>query len=746
MKRKFIYLIISAMLINSMILFGCSSQNATTSDNSAETQASNVNAGAVTSDMITYQEEDYYSDWQNENPNYIKLEGSSASVSGTGATVQGKDITIAAAGVYVISGQLDNGQIIVNVQDKGTVKLVLNGAQITCSDSAPIYVMNAEKTIISLADGTENTLSDGTAYTYADSEKEEPSATIFSKDNLTINGSGTLNVNANFNDGIVSKDELRITSGNINIKSKDDALIGKDMLLVKDVNLTVEAGGDGLKATNEEKELKGFIAIEGGKFNLTAGNDAIQVATSILVTDGEFDIKTGGGSQNATVKSEENGPNGFDKMQNNQSTDTTETTETEKTSSKAIKAAADLTISGGNFKIDSCDDALHSNNSINVTGGSFEIAAGDDGIHADSQVTISGGETNITKSNEGIESCVITISGGKTQVVSSDDGINGSDGSSSSQTQGGPGAGGDQQMQGGPNAGGDQQTQDDSNAGGAQQSQDDSNAGGAQQMQGGPGGGAGSDVAEDVKVNINGGYLYINALGDGLDSNGSVYMTDGTVVVSGPTNDGNGPLDYNGEFEMTGGFLVAAGSSGMAQAPSEDSSQYSILMTYSEAQKADTLLNLQDSNGNSIVTFAPTKQYSSVVITSPELKEGSTYTLYSGGSSTGTKAVDGLYTGGKYAGGTKVVDFTVSSTVTYLNESGVTTANTGGMNGGMRGGMRGGQDGQSAPDGQTPPDGQAPPDGQTPPDGLNGQGAQGGTQKGQDNAQGNRNFKTRPQN
>jgi hypothetical protein len=728
MKRRFIYLILSAMLINSMVLFGCSSQNATTSDNSAETQASNVNASAVTSDMITYEEDDYYSDWQNENPSYIKLEGSSASVSGTGATVQGKDITIAAAGVYVISGQIDNGQIIVNVQDKGTVKLVLNGAQITCSDSAPIYVMNAEKTIISLVDGTENTLSDGTNYTYADSEKEEPSATIFSKDNLTINGAGTLNVNANFNDGIVSKDELRITSGNINIKSKDDALIGKDMLLVKDVILTVEAGGDGLKATNEEKDLKGFIAIEGGKFNLIAGNDAIQVATSILVTDGEFDIKTGGGSENATVKSEENGPNGFNKMQSNQSTDTTETTETEKISSKAIKAAADLTISGGNFKIDSCDDALHSNNSINVAGGSFQIATGDDGIHADSQVTVSGGETNITKSYEGIESCVIIISGGKTQVVSTDDGINGSDGSSSSQTQGGPGAGGNQQMQGGPNAGGDQQTQDDSNAGGAQQ------------MQGGPGGGAGSDVAEDVKVNINGGYLYINASGDGLDSNGSVYMTDGTVVVSGPTNDGNGPLDYNGEFEMTGGFLVAAGSSGMAQAPSEDSSQYSILMTYSEAQKADTLLNLQDSDGNSIATFAPVKQYSSVVITSPELKEGSTYTLYSGGSSTGTKAVDGLYTGGKYAGGTKVVDFTISSTVTYLNESGVTTANTGGMHGGMRGGMRGGQDGQSAPDGQTPPDGQAPPDG------LNGQDAPGGTQDGQDNAQGDRNFKTRPQN
>lgn len=183
--------------------------------------------------------------------------------------------------------------------------------------------------------------------------------------------------------------------------------------------------------------------------------------------------------------------------------------------------------------------------------------------------------------------------------------------------------------------------------------------------------------------------MYVDSNGDGLDSNGSISMTGGTAIVSGPTNDGNAPLDYDQSFEMNGGFLIAAGSSGMAMAVSEEYTQNSILMSYPETQLAGTILHLEDSKGNTVVTFAPEKDYQSVVISSPKLAKDASYTLYSDGTST-RKASDGLYEGGDYQEGTKVVEFTISDSVTWLDESGATEAKSAGP-GGMGGRTGGGQ-------------------------------------------------------
>lgn len=117
-----------------------------------------------------------------------------------------------------------------------------------------------------------------------------------------------------------------------------------------------------------------------------------------------------------------------------------------------------------------------------------------------------------------------------------------------------------------------------------------------------------STSSENLLLSIKGGNVYVNAEGDGLDSNGSISMTGGTVMVSGPTNAGNGALDYNGTFDISGGTLIAAGSAGMAQAPSDCLKQYSMHMTYPETQKAGTLLHVEDSKGNTIITFAPEKE------------------------------------------------------------------------------------------------------------------------------------------
>ena len=175
-------------------------------------------------------------------------------------------------------------------------------------------------------------------------------------------------------------------------------------------------------------------------------------------------------------------------------------------------------------------------------------------------------------------------------------------------------------------------------------------------------------------LTISGGNISVVAGGDGLDSNGAISMTGGTVTVDGPTDNGNGAIDYDKTFTMTGGILIATGSSGMAQAPDTGSSQASILMYYTSAQAAGTAVTLKDESGNVIASFTPTKQYASAAISAPGLKTGKAYTLYSGD--------------------TKVVTFTPSSAVTYLNESGVTTAQ--GMGGGMGGGMNRGNDGSAA--------------------------------------------------
>lgn len=650
MNRKSLYSKLAMALVCTTFLYGCSIKTQTGNDTGAvsakapvmEVKSSVIGNKAVKGvigELISYDAEDAYTDWKSSNPNYIELTGATASVKGSGAEVKNGKVTITSAGTYVINGKLDNGQIIVEVKDKGTVRLILNGAVINSSDNAPIYVKKAGKTIISLEAGTENSVEDGAKYVLADASTDEPSAAIFSKDNLIINGTGKLNVKANYKDGITSKDDLKITGGYIQISSVDDGLVGRDLLAVKDGTIAVEAGGDALKSSNDEDADKGIVAIEKGTFNLKAGKDGIQAEKAILIADGSFNITSGGGSVNGTKKAVEGfGGGKGGKMPGGPTAPAAPSVETE--SKKAIKAGSDIGIAGGTFNIDSADDSIHSNNNAVIENGNFTITSGDDGIHADATLAIKGGKINITKSFEGIEAAIITVSEGDIHVTASDDGLN---------------------------AGG---RADGSSVNGRQ---------GQNKFEG----------SGDNKLIINGGYIVINAASDGLDANGSINMTGGTVIASGANGGiGNGGIDYDTTFEMTGGFLVASGG---AQAPSDSSSQYSIQMTYPQMQAAGILTSLQDSNGKAIATFAPVREYQTIVISSPELKKGGSYTLYSGGSSTG-KAADGLYTDGKYSNGTRIVSFTISNSVTWLNESGITTAQN--AKGGGGAGGRAGQNGQ----------------------------------------------------
>jgi hypothetical protein len=589
-------------------------QTAEETSTAASTAEATENIVALAS--VAYDNEDLEPAVSGPDTTYVTLGGDAIIVEGEGASVDAGVVTITSAGTYSISGTLNDGQIIVDTQDEETVYVILDGVDITCSTSAPIYVSNAEKTVITLADGSENTVTDGASYAFEDAESDEPDAAIFSHDDLTINGNGSLVVNANYNDGITSKDDLKITGGTITVNAVNDGVKGRDSIGFLDGTITVYAGGDGLQSSNDEDVEEGYVVIEGGTLSIIAGLDGIQAETSLAVSGGEITIVTGGGSVSSSGSSW--GGRGLEGNPN-------QTTE----SAKGLKAGTDLTIMDGVIEIDSLDDAIHSNGSITIDAGDLLIASGDDGIHADVALTINGGSLNITESYEGLESEVITINDGTVYLTASDDGVNAT---SSSDSEAGP------------------------------------------QPMWGPGG-SGSG---DSYVYINGGYIVVNANGDGLDANGSIAMTAGTVIVNGPTNDGNGPLDYLGTFDISGGYLVAVGSSGMAQAPSTTSTQYSVMYNYGSAQAAGTLVHIETESGQDVLTFAPAKQYQSVLLSTPELENGTTYVIYSGGSSSGI-ASDGLYSGGTYAGGAQLANFTITGVVT----------SAGAAAGGFRGGPGG---------------------------------------------------------
>lgn len=246
----------------------------------------------------------------------------------------------------------------------------------------------------------------------------------------------------------------------------------------------------------------------------------------------------------------------------------------------------DEMIADGTITIEADSDGIDAEETLQIDGGSMTIAAGDDGVHSDRDLIITDGTIDVTKSYEGLEGMTVTIEDGDISVVSSDDGLN---------AAGDPADG--NMPSGGPQDGGF---------------------------------GGGMDEAHDYNfIVINGGTINVNADGDGIDSNGDLIVTGGTIYVSGPTNGGNGALDYAGNAAISGGTIVAVGASGMAQNFGSDSTQGCMLVTVAESTLTGDL-TLTDSDGNVIVSYSPEKAYNSVVISSPDIKKGATYTLATG--------------------------------------------------------------------------------------------------------------------
>lgn len=322
--------------------------------------------------------------------------------------------TINSGGDYYITGTND-AQIIIDSNDENIVHLIIENISLNYEYS-PIYIKNAEKVIITVIG--ENSISDTTNY-----DTEEADATIYSKDDLVINGNGTLNVNGNYKDGIVSKDGLKILNTNITVKSIEDSIKGKDFVYLEDTNIDITSGEDGIQSNNAEDVTLGFITIKGGTYNINSETDGIQAETTLYIESGIFDITTGGGSKVSSSSSNNWGVWG--------------NTE-DSSSAKGLKAVTTIIIDNGSFNFDTSDDSIHCNDEITIKNGTYNISSGDDGIHADKTLNIQNGEINITKSYEGLEASFININDGNININSTDDGINaaGGDGSATNRPGG----------------------------------------------------------------------------------------------------------------------------------------------------------------------------------------------------------------------------------------------------------------------------------------------------------------------
>lgn len=604
----------------------------------------------VSQDDLSFSDRDLDGTWDNSAATHITLSDAGISVDGSGAAASGSVLTINAAGTYVLTGSLANGQIVVSAPSGDKVQIVLNGAEIQCSDSAALYVEQAEKVFITAADSTKNSLTSGDTVSSA-AESEGIDGVIYSKDDLTINGDGELNITGNYKHGIVSKDNLVLAGVSLTVTAVSDGIWGKDCVKIASGTYVIQAGSDGIQSHNDEDTTKGFIYIAGGDFTITAANDGVQAETLLCVTDGKFQITTGGGSANASTKSDGT-PNGgwgnWGKDRSGASTDTASDTtstaaESSSDSAKGLKAGVALVLAGGSATIDSSDDSVHCNGDISIReGNSLSLASGDDGVHADSALDVSGGDITVRKSYEGLEGLDVTVSGGKISVTSSDDGLNAAGGSDTSLT----------------------------------------NRPGQNTFS--------TDSSDAPLITISGGNLYVNAGGDGLDSNGNLVVTGGEIYVDGPTNSANGALDYGDQgysATISGGTIVASGASGMAVGFGDSSTQCSMLVFFDTAVTGGTAVTVTDADGNVVLTETPAKDYQSVVLSSPALKDGSTYTVTAG-------------------------DNSVSVTLSGVSTTSGTQSSGGGMGSGQsQGGMMPGRGGNTPSGGGPGGNQQSPPDG-----------------------------------
>ena len=542
-----------------------------------------------------------------------------------GATLLiGSEITV--AGDYVLTGNYENG-VTIDVENGETTHIYLSGATVSNDNGVAILNSNKKSTlIITLVEGTTNIVSNA-----CDDENA-----IHVKGDAIFNGKGKLIVNSTTKNGIKVSKSLVMVDGVYELSAANHGITAKSIHIV-DSNINVlSAGKDGIQAecdddTHEFTFDEGFVVLDGVTYTAEVCGDGIQADTFVLIKSGSYTITTKGefvsySSANMDeydlvaddykyVKS----TNDFMRIASDSNTAMSRRYAL-KQGCKGIKVGEieydgdddgeddvtvtdgqySIVINSGTFNIDSTDDAIHANSGdVLINGGTFIINTYDDGITADKLTQINGGDIAVESSYEGIEGARIEISGLDTtiDIVSSDDGIN-----------------------------------------------------------------AASDVTGDTMyILISGGYIRVNTSGDGVDSNGSIVLDGGVLVVEGPTSGADAALDSDKGMIVNGGYLFATGTLGMIETPASNSAQCSVSFAASSNISAGSVISLRDGNGNVIYEFTVAKTSRSIIISCPEFVTGASYSIWSGDS--------------------QLVEFTISSIITSVGTNGSFSGGQGGPGG-----------------------------------------------------------------
>ena len=503
----------------------------------------------------------------NENPGnhpVIAYAASGATVTNAGncVPVTGGTVTIKCGGEYDFSGSYsgNDAQILVNTaKTDSSVYLNMKGLTLTNTADAPIYIQKASKAFVVAKNGTTNTFTDASSraktYSYTndagEAKTDTTGACIYSKDDLTIKGEGTLIVKANYNNGIHTSNDLKVKNGLITVNAKNNGLKGKGSVEISGgtINITTTEG-DGIKSDTEDAtdlaSGKGSIEITGGTITVTSAFDGITAANAVVVANGESEkptikIITGGGhsclSDPTTASSSTGrggfGGGGFPGGMGGSSCSTTE-------SMKGIKGDSSIAISGGVIDINSRDDGLHSGGTITLSGGTMTIATDDDGVHAEKALYVKdNANVSVTIAYEGMESPDMNFEGGITSVITTDDGWNAAGGTSTTTGNNGGNTG-----RGGPGGFG--------------------------------GGGFGGMGGSTGNLKVSGGYHYVyvgTGDTDGIDSNGGISITGGVIIVECRMNGGmGGMVDSDGTTTISGNAKLL----GFGTNNSEEGTQYSV--------------------------------------------------------------------------------------------------------------------------------------------------------------------------
>ncbi|MCR4601411.1 MAG: carbohydrate-binding domain-containing protein [Clostridia bacterium] len=557
----------TAALLAGMLMVAATGCGSTTASTDTEIDVTSTEyyeqlmGGYQVSDLFT--DRDLEGSYDESEAVNVTLSDSGSSASGSGVEIDGSTVMITAAGTYVLSGSLSDGQVVVKAGDSDKVQIVLNGVSLGNSAANVIYAQSADKVFVTAAEGTENTLKTTGDAATSDTDKNLDGV-IFAECDMTINGTGTINVESAKASGVVGKDDLKLAGVTLNVTAAENGIEANDSVRVASGTCTIVATEDGIHSDNDEEPQNGYFYM-------------------------------------------------FD--------------------------------------------------------GTVTISAGDDAVHASSYLTVNGGTLTVNESGEGLEGAVVTINDGTVDVTSKDDGINASSGGGGDMFmglgKGGPGGMGGQRPADGqmpadgelpegmePPADGEMPADAEGSTGGEMTADAEGSTDG--EMTAPPSGAAGTGASEKVAsgtadaegssaatdesaasltplLTINGGTINVSSYGDGIDSNGNLIINGGETYVSGPINNGNTAVDYGDGCTavQNGGILIAAGSSGMAESFDSSSTQGVILATLDEYTEGE--ITLKDSSGNVIASFTPEKKYNCVIVSTPEVKSGSDYTLTTGG-------------------------------------------------------------------------------------------------------------------